>query len=104
MKGSDSFDEYEDILEQIDKGEKIEVESQKLSYEEIADQVFYLLPASDYYAEDENGHFESIADDEAAVEHLVEENAIEVKIAGIVKPIKMQRQQPFQHRSLIQMH
>src|SRR5699024_5788104 len=60
----------------------------KLDYEEIADQVFYLLPASDYYVEDENGHFESIADDEAAVENLVEEDAIELKIAGIVKPVE----------------
>src|SRR5699024_1358552 len=80
--------EYEDILEQIDKGEKIEVESQKLSYEEIADQVFYLLPASEYYVKDEHDHFESVSDDEAAVENLVEDKAIEIKISGIVKPIE----------------
>src|SRR5699024_1014881 len=81
-------DEYEEILDQIDQGEEVEFDSQKLDYEEIADQVFYLLPASDYYVEDENGHFESIADDEAAVENLVEEDAIELKIAGIVKPVE----------------
>src|SRR5699024_1930430 len=80
--------EYEDILEQIDKGEKIEVESQKLSYEEIADQDFYLLPVSEYYVKDEHDHFESVSDDEAAVENLVEDKAIEIKISGIVKPIE----------------
>ena len=81
-------EEYEDILDQIDKGEDVEVESQNVSYEKLADQTFYLLPASDYYVEDENGNFESMADDEAMVEKLVEEKGIEIKVAGIVKPIE----------------
>lgn len=81
-------EEYEDILDQIDKGEDVEVESQNISYEKLADQTFYLLPASDYYVEDENGNFESMADDEAMVEKLVEEKGIEIKVAGIVKPIE----------------
>ena len=81
-------EEYEDILDQIDKGENVEVESQNVSYEKLADQTFYLLPASDYYVEDENGNFESMADDETIVEKLVEEKGIEIKVAGIVKPIE----------------
>ena len=81
-------EEYEDILDQIDKGENVEVESQNVSYEKLADQTFYLLPASDYYVEDENGNFESMADDETMVEKLVEEKGIEIKVAGIVKPIE----------------
>ena len=81
-------EEYEDILDQIDKGEDVEVESQNISYEKLADQTFYLLPASDYYVEDENGNFESMADDETMVEKLVEEKGIEIKVAGIVKPIE----------------
>src|SRR5690625_107462 len=80
--------EYEEILDQIDQGEKVELESQKLSYQTLTDHVFYLLPASDYYLEDENGHFENASDDEATVENLVEENAIEIKVVGIVKPIE----------------
>lgn len=79
--------EYEEILEQIDRSEEIELDSKKLNYEEITDQVFYVLPASDYYVEDENEHFQNVSDDEAAVENLVEEKAIEVKIAGVVKPV-----------------
>ena len=66
----------------------MEVESQNVSYEKLADQTFYLLPASDYYVEDENGNFESMADDETMVEKLVEEKGIEIKVAGIVKPIE----------------
>src|SRR5699024_943774 len=69
-------EEYEDILDQIDKGEEIEVESQKINYEKLADQTFYLLPASDYYVEDDNGNYESMADDETTVENLVEDKGI----------------------------
>ena len=81
-------EEYEEILDKIDQGEKVELETQKLSYQTLTDHVFYLLPASDYYLEDENGHFENASDDEATVENLVEENAIEIKVVGIVKPIE----------------
>lgn len=80
--------EYEEILDQIDNGEEVNLEPRKLNYEEIMNQVFYLVPASDYYVEDENGYFQDISDDEAAVENLVEENAIELSISGVVKPIE----------------
>ncbi len=81
-------DEYREVLDQIDQGKEVEMDAQKISYEELTDQVFYLLPASDYYVEDENGHFQDISDDNAAVENLVEDHAIEIKVAGIVKPVE----------------
>src|SRR5690625_2202131 len=80
--------EYEEILDQIDQGEKVELESQKLSYEEIMDHSFYLIPASDYFVEDDNGYFQDISEDDVAVENLIEESAIEIKIVGIVKPVE----------------
>lgn len=81
-------EEYEEILDQIDDGEELNLESQKLNYEDLMEQTFYLLPASDYYIEDEDGHFQDVSDDEEMVDSLVEEDAIEIKIAGIVKPIE----------------
>lgn len=81
-------EEYKEILDQIDNGEKVELDAQKISYEELTDLVFYLLPASDYYIEDENGHFQNVSDDDTTVENLVEEQAVELKVSGIVKPIE----------------
>lgn len=80
--------QYEEILEKVDRGETIELDSEQLSYEDIMNQVFYLLPLSDYYIENDNGYYESYADDELTVKNLVEEKAIPLTIAGIVKPIE----------------
>ena len=81
-------EEYEEILADIDSGEEVEVDSREISYEELANTVFYLIPASDYYAEDENGLFQDMSDDELTVENLMEERAIEIKISAIVRPVE----------------
>ena len=80
--------EYEEILEQIEQGEEVELEPLKLDYETLINQVFYLLPASDYYVEDENGYFQDTSNDTAVVEDLVDEEAIEMNVTGVVKPIE----------------
>ena len=80
-------EEYEEILEQIDNGEEVELEKREISYEELTDMVFYLLPASDYFVEDDNGYYENISEDDLLVEDLVKEKAIEMKVTGVVRPI-----------------
>ena len=80
-------EEYEEILEQIDNGEEVELEKREISYEELTDMVFYLLPASDYFVEDDNGYYENISEDDLLVEDLVKEQAIEMKVTGVVRPI-----------------
>ena len=78
-------EEYEEILKQIDNGEEIKLDKREISYEELIDQVFYLLPASDYFVEDENGHYENISEDDLLIEELVEKQAIEMKVTGVVR-------------------
>ncbi len=80
-------EEYEEILNQIDNGEEVELEQREISYEDLVDMTFYLLPASDYFVEDENGYFENISEDDLFVEDLVEEQAIEMKVTGIVRAL-----------------
>lgn len=81
-------EEYEEILDQIDKGEEVELERREIDFETLTDQVFYLLPASENFVEDENGHFEDISEDNLRVEDLVEEKAIELKVTGVVRPVE----------------
>ena len=81
-------EEYEEILEQIDNGEEVKLEKREISYEELTDMVFYLLPASDYFVEDDNGYFENISEDDLLIEDLVKEQAIEMKVTGVVRPIE----------------
>lgn len=81
-------EEYEEILKQIDKGEEVKLDKREISYEELTDLVFYLLPTSDYFVEDENGHYENISEDELIIEELVEEQAIEMKVTGVVRAVE----------------
>ena len=78
--------EYKDILKGIEKGEDIEFKSKKFTYEELAKQTFYMIPASDYYLENDDGLFDYIADDKEEFEDLLE-NALELKIVGVIRPM-----------------
>lgn len=77
-------EEYQDILSKIRNGEDVEIKSYKLSYEEICDQVFYLIPACDFYTEKEDGLFEYVGDDIDKIEALLE-NSVQLKIVGVVR-------------------
>lgn len=76
--------EYKDILEKIENNEEVELDTQKISYEDICNQTFKLIPACDYYVKDENGQYKYVGDNTGKVESLLE-NALELKITGIIK-------------------
>ena len=76
--------EYKDILEKIDNDEEVKLDTQKISYEDICNQTFKLIPACDYYIKDENGLYKYVGDNTGKVESLLE-SALELKITGIIK-------------------
>ncbi|MDO4338329.1 MAG: ABC transporter ATP-binding protein/permease [Eubacteriales bacterium] len=78
-------DQYNDAAEKIENGE--EAEEISFDYEEVCDHIFYMVPACDHYVENEDGTFSYIEDGTLDEEYLLE-NAVKLKIAGIVKPIK----------------
>ena len=83
LPGSD----YETLMKQIDNGEKPEIETVKFSYNELLNKSFKMIPACDMYVKNEAGIYEYIGDNSFAVETLMS-SAIEVKIAGIIKPVE----------------
>ena len=76
--------EYKDILKKINDNEDIELDNEKIDYENICNQTFKLIPACDYYEKSENGLYKYIGNDTKKVEELLN-NAIELKITGIIK-------------------
>lgn len=78
--------EYKKLMNKIENGEEIIIESQKWSYEEIANQNFYMLPKCDTYVKNETtGLYHPIIDDTNEIKKLLK-NAIELKISGIIRP------------------
>ena len=78
-------DEYKDFLKRMGDGEKIEFDTEKLSYKDICKTQLYLLPASDYYTENENGIY-SKSESNAEIDTLIKNKAIKLKFTGVIRP------------------
>ena len=76
--------EYRELMERLESGEELSLETQKWSYEEICSQTLYLIPACDFYVENANGFFDRL-DTDAEIESLLEQ-AVELKITGVIRP------------------
>lgn len=76
--------EYKEIMKRIDAGEEVTTDTEKISYEDICNKEYYLLPASDMYVKDDNGNYKSIVSDNASLKDKAADG-IKLKISGIVR-------------------
>lgn len=77
--------EYNELISKIEDGETVTLDTQKLSYEDIIAQTFYMIPRCDLYVENDNGTFDYIGDDNSEIKNLLED-AVELKVVGIIRP------------------
>ena len=78
-------DEVTSIVNAALKGDKIETETRRLSYDEVCQRSFKLLVNSDYYTDSDNdGVWSYIGDDESMMK-LIVNSAPEVHITGVVR-------------------
>lgn len=77
--------EYKDFLKRMGNGEKVEFDTEKLSYEDICKTELYLLPASDYYSKNENGIYTKAESDEE-IDALMKNKAVKLKFTGVIRP------------------
>lgn len=76
-------EQYNSAVEKIEAGET--ADEINFEYEDICVHTFYLVAACDHYIENENGTF-SYIDDIILNEDALLENAVELKISGIIRP------------------
>ncbi|MBQ3073806.1 MAG: ABC transporter ATP-binding protein/permease [Ruminococcus sp.] len=77
--------DYEEIMTKVDEGEVVKVDTETFSYDEILDKEFSMIPACDFYEENEDGTFSYIGNDEKKLEDLVD-SADKLKISAIIRP------------------
>ncbi len=77
--------EYRDLIQRIDAGEEVTLETKSWSYEDICSQTLYMIPACDTYLEQGDGTFRWVGEDTEQMEALLE-NALQLKITGVVRP------------------
>ena len=77
--------EYNELIKKIEDGEKVTLDTQKLSYKDVIGQTFYMIPNCDLYVKNSNGTFDYVGDDNVEIKNLLD-NALELKVTGIVRP------------------
>lgn len=78
-------DTYEELLDKIDNGEELDLDTIKLDYSAVDEKEYYLIPACDLYEEKEDGTFQKKKSGLETVERLIDKS-IKLKISGIVRP------------------
>ncbi|MBE6734698.1 MAG: ABC transporter ATP-binding protein/permease [Ruminococcaceae bacterium] len=79
--------EYEEIMKKVDNGEEVKVDSESVSYKDICSKEYTIIPACDFYKEDDNGNYHYIGDNSEDIEELMEE-ALNLEITGIIRPVE----------------
>ena len=77
--------EYKELINKIENGEEIKLESKSWNYEDICNKEFYMIPECDTYIANGDGTFKSIKEDTVEMEKLIN-NAVKLKIKGVVRP------------------
>lgn len=75
--------QYNDAVEKIENGES--ADEITFEYKDICSHSFYLVPACDYYIQNDNGTFSYIDDIKIGEEDLLK-NSVKLKISGIIRP------------------
>jgi len=84
--GLESHDKIEDSFDAILKGEQIDTEQKKWSYEEICAKEYRVILNGDCFRLDENtGLYVDLREEETGLRYLYD-NALKLKITGIIRP------------------
>ena len=76
--------EYKDMMKKMSDGEEVEVKSTAISYKDICNKEFNLIPACDLYEKNSSGNFSSVENDSDKIKELMK-NSITLKISGIIR-------------------
>lgn len=77
--------EYREMMQKISKGEEINIETVKFSYEDAMSKEFMLVPVCDTYRLDDSGYFRKIEDNTVEFRDIAN-SAMKLKIVGIICP------------------
>lgn len=86
-------DEYDSIVNAIESSQEFEIETYSYKYEDISQQTFYLIPASDYYVANNDGTFSYMGEDPSFLDQAIT-NGIELNISGIIRPFSTEINSP----------
>lgn len=80
--------DYRTMMNQLNSGEDVKTNTDKIDYSKALGQQFSLLPAYSQYVKNSDGHYKYVGDDAEEVASLIKsDQAVQLKVVGVVKPI-----------------
>ena len=79
--------DYHEMMSKLNAGDKVSTPQDKIDYAKALDQTLYMIPASDQYVKDDDGHYRFIGNDKDEIEQRLE-TATKLKVVGVVKAKK----------------
>ena len=76
--------DYQEMYEEIKAGNKTDIESVKISLDDVVNKEFYYIPNCDKYVKNDNGTYDYIGGDITKMEEKFDD-AIKVKISGVIR-------------------
>lgn len=79
--------DHHEMMSKLNAGDKVSTPQDKIDYAKALDQTLYMIPASDQYVKDDDGHYRFIGNDKDEIEQRLE-TATKLKVVGVVKAKK----------------
>lgn len=86
-------DDYKDLLDRMEAGEKPEFPQHDWEYQDLIGHEFQMLTRSDFYKQNADGTFSEITE-QSEIEALLDSDSIGLSVAGIVRPIESSADAP----------
>lgn len=82
-------DEYRDMMNKLNAGEDVNTNTDPIDYTKAINQELTLIPAASQYVRNTDGTWSFVGDDTDEISKLMDsDNAVKLKIVGVVKPIQ----------------
>ncbi|MCQ2412866.1 MAG: ABC transporter ATP-binding protein/permease [Sphaerochaetaceae bacterium] len=78
------YAEYRTIMLNLQMGQSVEVETSRLSFEDICNHTMYLMTVGDMYALGEDGLYKNVSSQSSEIEKILS-NALELKVVGVIR-------------------
>ncbi|MEK0307347.1 ABC transporter ATP-binding protein/permease [Bifidobacterium favimelis] len=78
--------DYKDMMNQLNSGQEVKTDTHPIDYDKAMKQELSMIPASDLYVKQDNGHYRFVGNDADQIDRL-SANAVKLSIVGIIKPV-----------------
>ena len=78
--------DYKEMMKKITDGEKVDIKTEKISYEDMCKRSIYILPSCDSYVKNEKGLYDKVTDSDQ-IAKLVSDKGVKLKVTCVMRAV-----------------